>query len=84
MRDRSSCHLRPAAPVTEVVIIEGNAAISERRTNEWLPAIGAAYGAKYADGLRGQGMTLEQMVAQYDHVIVVNTDTGDWVVAVRL
>ncbi|HEV2529631.1 MAG TPA: pyridoxamine 5'-phosphate oxidase family protein [Thermomicrobiales bacterium] len=54
----------------EVVILDGTAAISDRDTAGWLATVGEAYERKYAGGLWGLGLTLEQMAAQYSAVIV--------------
>lgn len=54
-----------------VVIIDGTAEISDRDTASWLGTIGSAYEAKYRDGLKGLGQSMDQMAAQYNRAIIV-------------
>jgi PPOX class probable F420-dependent enzyme len=58
----------------DIVIVEGTAEISGRSTQEWLPEVGEAYAAKYADGLKMLGLTVEQMAVKYTQVIVITPD----------
>jgi PPOX class probable F420-dependent enzyme len=55
----------------DVVILDGNAELSSENASAWLPRIGEAYTRKYAEGLKGIGLTVDQMALQYDQVIVV-------------
>ena len=54
-----------------VVILSGTATISERDSAQWLPEIGDAYTAKYAEGMRRFGSGLDEIAAQYSTVIVL-------------
>ena len=56
---------------SDVVILDGNAAISDQGARAWLPAIGELYATKYAQGLQGLGMTIDAMAAQFGQAIVV-------------
>lgn len=55
----------------DVVILDGTAEISRENATAWIPRIGDRYTTKYADGLAGSGITVDQMAAQYTQVIVV-------------
>ena len=54
-----------------VVIIDGTAEISDRDTAAWLGTIGSDYQAKYRDGLKGMGQSMDQMAAQFNQAIIV-------------
>lgn len=56
---------------SDVAILDGNAVISDQNVAAWLPMIGKVYGTKYAEGLQGQGLTLDSMAAQFDQGIVI-------------
>jgi len=55
---------------SDVVILDGTAAISGENATAWLPRIGDTYGTKYAGGIVGLGMDLSTMAAKFDQVIV--------------
>ncbi len=55
----------------DVAILDGTAVISDQHAAAWLPAIGETYGAKYEQGLRGLGLTLDEMAAKYTQIIVI-------------
>lgn len=55
----------------DVAILDGTATISEQPAAAWLPAIGKIYGTKYAEGLRGLGLTIDAMAAQFNQAILI-------------
>ena len=55
----------------EVVIIDGTAEISDRDTASWLGTIGSAYEARYREGLKGLGQSMDEMAAQFNRAIIV-------------
>jgi PPOX class probable F420-dependent enzyme len=68
-------HLDTDATGNGVVVLTGPAVISERSSREWLPAIGDAYTAKYADGMKSFGMGLEAIAERFSVVIELTPDS---------
>ncbi|MGL5850357.1 MAG: pyridoxamine 5'-phosphate oxidase family protein [Phycicoccus sp.] len=68
-------HLHTAADGDGVVILTGWAEISERPAPAWLPEIGEAYTAKYADAMRAFGMGLDEIAEKF-HVVIEVVPTG--------
>jgi PPOX class probable F420-dependent enzyme len=64
-------HLESGEFGNDVVIVRGDAAISERSAAEWLPEIRDAYEAKYAEAMDDYGMGLDEIVQKFTTVIVV-------------
>ena len=55
----------------EVVILDGTAAVSGSDATAWIASVGEAYGRKYSAGLKGLGLTLEQMAVKFSAVIEI-------------
>lgn len=72
-------HLHTRADGDGVVILSGWAEVSERPTPAWLPEIGEAYAAKYADAMVAYGMGLEAIAEKFHVVLeVVPTRLQAW------
>ena len=60
-------------------VLSGPAVLSERTSTQWLPEIGEAYTAKYAEAMVAYGMGLEPIAEKF-HVVIelVPTDLQAW------
>ncbi len=72
-------HLHTRADGNGVVVLSGPAVISDRTAPQWLPEIGEAYRAKYAEAMVAYGMELEPIAEKF-HVVIelVPTDLQAW------
>jgi PPOX class probable F420-dependent enzyme len=72
-------HLHTRADGDGVVVLSGPAVISDRSATQWLPEIGEAYTAKYAEAMVGYGMGLEAIAEKF-HVVIelAPTDLLAW------
>jgi PPOX class probable F420-dependent enzyme len=72
-------HLHTRADGNGVVVLSGPARISDRTAGEWVPEIGEAYGAKYADAMVAYGMGLAAIAEKFSVVIELEpTDLVAW------
>ncbi len=72
-------HLHTRADGNGVVVLSGRATISERTAPQWLPEIGDAYTAKYAEAMVAYGMGLEPIAEKFHVVIELEpTDLTAW------
>jgi PPOX class probable F420-dependent enzyme len=62
-------HLHTRADGNGVVVLSGPAVISKRTSAQWLPEIGEAYTAKYAEAMVAYGMGLEAIAEKFSVVI---------------
>ena len=69
VNDHAMIHLEAGDDGEKLTLLQGTATVSEKPTLEWIPEIGAAYGAKYERGLAGLDLTTETMAARYSIVI---------------
>ena len=72
-------HLHTRADGNGVVVLSGPAVISDRTAPAWLPEIGEAYTAKYAEAIVAYGMGLEAIAEKF-HVVIelAPTDLQAW------
>ena len=72
-------HLHTRADGNGVVVLSGPAVVSDRTSTQWLPEIGDAYTAKYAEAMVAYGMGLEPIAEKF-HVVIelVPTDLQAW------
>jgi PPOX class probable F420-dependent enzyme len=72
-------HLHTRADGNGVVVLSGPAVISDRTAPAWLPEIGEAYTAKYAEAMVAYGMGLEAIAEKF-HVVIelAPTDLQAW------
>jgi PPOX class probable F420-dependent enzyme len=72
-------HLHTRADGNGVVVLSGPARISDRTAGEWVPEIGEAYGAKYAEAMVAYGMGLAAIAEKFSVVIELEpTDLVAW------
>jgi len=72
-------HLHTRDDGNGVVVLSGPARISERTSGEWLPQIGVAYTAKYAEAMVAYGMGLTGIAEKFSVVIeLVPTSLVAW------
>ena len=72
-------HLHTRADGNGVVVLSGPARISDRTAGEWVPEIGEAYTAKYAEAMVAYGMGLEAIAEKFSVVIeLAPTDLVAW------
>lgn len=64
-------HLEAGPAGEYLTVLQGLAEISDQPATAWIDRIGDAYGTKYATGLAGLKLTLQQMAAQYSVVTCV-------------
>jgi len=76
---RALLHLHTRADGNGVVVLSGPTVVSERSSTQWLPEIGEAYTAKYAEAMVVYGMGLEPIAEKF-HVVIelVPTDLQAW------
>ena len=60
-----------------MVVLSGPAVISDRTAPQWLPEIGEAYRAKYAEAMVAYGMGLEPIAEKF-HVVIELVPTDLW------
>ena len=72
-------HLHTREDGNGVVVLSGPAVVSDRTSTEWLPEIGEAYTAKYAEAMLAYGMGLEGIAAKFCVVLELGpTDLRAW------
>ena len=72
-------HLHTREDGNGVVVLSGPAVVSDRTSTEWLPEIGEAYTAKYADARVAYGMGLEGIAEKFCVVLELGpTDLQAW------
>lgn len=76
---RALLHLHTLADGNGVVVLSGRASLSDRPAPRWLPEIGEAYTAKYAEAMVAYGMGLEPIAERFHVVIEIEpTDLTAW------
>ncbi len=72
-------HLHTRADGNGVVVLSGPSVVSDRPSTEWLPEIGEAYTAKYAEAMVAYGMGLEALAEKFSVVLQLEpTDLQAW------
>ncbi len=72
-------HLHTRTDGNGVVVLSGPAVVSDRPSTEWLPEIGEAYTAKYAEAMVAYGMGLEALAEKFSVVLQLEpTDLQAW------
>lgn len=64
-------HLEAGEDGEQVAVLRGVASISADPTEVWLHSVGEDYARKYAGGLAGLNLTLEQMAERYTVVLEI-------------